>query len=266
MKVTKVLITTISLLFIFSFLLALFNLNIFITTLYSRIRIDAYIERELTQSEKERIMAEIRSVRDGIEITYYSKDEALEALGVSKKVVELLDKNPLPDSFRVVLKGRIRYPDFSTTASAIRKIEGVYEVVYPVLLVEKIAQIEREIKNIFFGAGVLVGISTFLLIFLADLSKVIAQKREIKIMELCGTSSWSIRLSFLTSNMLEGLMAGTISLLILWVCYHFFLSSQNFSFLLGSHLSFFSFDLILSLLGVSVLISFLSWLFIAFSI
>jgi cell division protein FtsX len=260
MKIIRLIITTISFIFIFFFGLSFINLDRFISYLYGKVTIVATLEPTFSAHQKEMLMVKVQGLRRGLAISYCGKKEALDSLNLPSNITSSLKENPILDSLNINLKGDIEKDEFGRIASGIQKIGGIVEVSYPIALTEKIAQIEEEIRKLsFIIGGCFFGLSFLILLSLA-IFEGLHRREEEEVLLLSGASKWSFYLARLTSSILYGLVASLLAMVLLFLAYQFF--PQNPSFLLGMGLSFFSADLLISLIGLSMLLSFLVQLFV----
>ncbi|WP_294150776.1 permease-like cell division protein FtsX, partial [uncultured Selenomonas sp.] len=100
------------------FLLLVLNMNRMASALESQVQISVYLEDGLSADDRQDIASDIEALQGIESIRYISKDEAKarleDRLGDQKYLLDALgDKNPLPDSFEVVVKS----PDLVETAA-----------------------------------------------------------------------------------------------------------------------------------------------------
>lgn len=260
MRALRLTITTIIFIFIFFFGLVFINLDGFISHLYSKVTIVATLEPAFTTHQKEMLMVKVQGLRKGLVISYCPKKEALESLSLPPDVINSLKENPIFDSLNINLKGGIERAEFKEIADNIQKISGIVEVSYPKALVEKIAQIKEDFQRLFFVVGGVFYLLAFLILLALGISEGLHRREEEDLLLLSGASKWSFYLARLTSSILYGLIASLLAMALLFLFYQFF--PQNPSFLLGMPLSFFSADLLISLIGLSTLLGFLAQLFV----
>lgn len=192
--------------------------------------------------------------RKGIEIKYQSKEEALKGL-VSNEVVNILDKNPIPSSLKIRLSEKIEKADFDKLISFLSSIEGIEKISYSKEDVEFLSKMKNRFLKVFLW---ICGIySLCLIIILVFLSLIDAKlyKEEREILYLSGRTKWSLFLSSLISSMVNGLFSSLIALIFLFLGYTLFVNSGISS---SFEIAFFSFDIILSLLGCGILLGFLT--------
>ncbi|MBU1261980.1 hypothetical protein KJ640_03410 [bacterium] len=260
MRILRLITTTITFIFIFFFALSFINIDGFISHLYGQVTIVAQIEPAFTTHQKEMLMVKVQGLRKGLVISYCTKKEALDSLNLPENVISSLKENPLFDSLNINLKGSIEKDEFERIASGIQKTGGIVEVSYPTALVEKIALIEEDLQGLLLViGGCFLGLG-FLILLSGAISEGLYRKEEEDVLLLSGASRWSFYLARLTSSILYGLIASLLAMVLLFLAYQFF--PQNLSFLLGMSPSFFSVDLITSLIGLGILLSFLAQLFV----
>ena len=105
------------------FLLLVLNMNRMASALESQVQISVYLEDGLSADDRQDIASDIEALQGIESIRYISKDEAKarleDRLGDQKYLLDALgDKNPLPDSFEVVVKS----PDLVETAAMQQKL------------------------------------------------------------------------------------------------------------------------------------------------
>lgn len=260
MRILRLTITTIIFTFIFFFALVFINLDGFVSHLYSKVTIVATLEPAFSTSQKEMLMVKVQGLRKGLAISYCPKKEALDSLNLPPNVIISLKENPILDSLSINLKGSIEKPEFNEIANNIQKTGGIVEVSYPIALVEKIAQIKEDFQKLFLIVGGCFFGLAFLIFLSLGISEGLHRREEEDVLLLSGASKWSFYLARLTSSILYGLIASLLAMALLFLVYQFF--PQNPSFFLGMPISFFSADLLISLIGLSILLSFLAQLFV----
>ena len=147
---------------------------------------------------------------------YSTKEEKL-ADGDFRKmfeseIEELLEENPLLDSFELTLTARSEESEeLGAFVARLESWEGVDRVSYPAMMVERLHATIHKIRFVLllFG-GALLCISLILLnntIRLAIFSK----RYLINTMKLVGATKWFIMKPFLASSITQGLLAGTVA-------------------------------------------------------
>ncbi|MEW6481508.1 MAG: permease-like cell division protein FtsX [bacterium] len=247
-------IQSILFLFLFFLLLCLFNISPFISFLYHKIEITAYLKEGIPFSSLEALMKRINQERKGIEIRYQSKEDALKGL-VPAEVVNILDKNPLCSSFKIRLFGKIEENDFDKFISFLSSMKDIEKISYSKEALKFLSKIKHGfLKAFLWICGIC---SSFIIIILILLSLMDAKlyKEEREILYLSGRTKWSLVLSSLISSMIDGLFSSLIAFVFLFIGWTLFVHkgiSPSFE------ISFFSFDIILSLAGIGILLGFIT--------
>ena len=195
------------------FLLLVLNMNRMASALESQVQISVYLEDELSADDRRDIASDIEALQGIESIRYISKDEAKarleDRLGDQKYLLDALgDKNPLPDSFEVVVKS----PDLvETAATAIARMDGVEEAKYGQDVIEHLFAITRLIRIFGLVLMVLLAGATLFIISNTIRLTVFARRKEIAIMKYVGATDWFIRWPFLLEGMVLGFVGGVIA-------------------------------------------------------
>ncbi|MCI6099346.1 MAG: permease-like cell division protein FtsX [Selenomonas sp.] len=195
------------------FLLLVLNMNRMASALESQVQISVYLEDGLTADDRKDIASDIEALQGIESIRYISKDEAKERLeerlGDQKYLLDALgDKNPLPDSFEVVVMS----PDLvETAAKAIDRMDGVEEAKYGQDVIEHLFAITRLIRIFGLVLMVLLAGATLFIISNTIRLTVFARRKEIAIMKYVGATDWFIRWPFLLEGMVLGFVGGVIA-------------------------------------------------------
>ena len=194
---------------------ALFSLNInsMVGYIEKQNEVVVFLDDDVTDADIERIEKQIRDTENVVGVTFISKEEGLdqqmEILGDDKEYFQdLVDSNPIPDSFNVRMKNLEHIDD---TVEKIRSIKGVYQVNVPT----DVAQIVVHIKNVVYIAGIvivaiLIAVS-FLIIANTIKITVFNRRKEIGIMKYVGATDSFIRFPFFVEGLLIGLIAGGVA-------------------------------------------------------
>ena len=203
------------------FLLLVLNMNRMASALESQVQISVYLEDGLTADDRKDIASDIEALQGIESIRYISKDEAKqrleERLGDQKYLLDALgDKNPLPDSFEVVVMS----PDLvETAAKAIDRMDGVEEAKYGQDVIEHLFAITRLIRIFGLALMVLLAGATLFIISNTIRLTVFARRKEVAIMKYVGATDWFIRWPFLLEGMVLGFVGGVLAAIALQSSY-----------------------------------------------
>ncbi len=181
--------------------------------LQESIAVTVELENGLTDDRKEQIRKELETAEPVGSVVYVAKEEKAEDAEFRElfdsEFEEILDENPLLDSFELTLTARSA--DRETLDAFITRTEripGVGRVTFPAQVAERLHATVAKIRFILliFG-GALLLISLILLnntIRLAIYSK----RYLINTMKLVGATKWFIMRPFLGSSIRQGILAG----------------------------------------------------------
>lgn len=200
-----------------------------------QLEIIVYLRDNLKDEEKESLKNKINNIEGVKEVVYIHKDEAWkrfkESFKGNKLVLDIMGKNPLPDSFEIKLIDRTYINHVSTT---LRGIPGIKDIDVPLEIANRIDSL---IKWVEFG-GVLVvlvfiGVSLFIISNVIRLSFV-SRLRELEIMQLVGATGIFIRGPFILEGILCGFFGGIIGSIVFNILVYLFNSYILSSFPLFS--------------------------------
>lgn len=195
------------------FLLLVLNMNRLASSLESQVQISVYLADGLSESARKDIASDIEALQGIEELRYVPKEEAKERLakrlGDQKYLLDALgEKNPLPDSFEVVLKS----PDLvETAAAAITRMDGVEQAKYGQDVIEHLFAITRLIRIFGLALMVLLAGATLFIISNTIRLTVFARRKEVAIMKYVGATDWFIRWPFLLEGMVLGFVGGVLA-------------------------------------------------------
>ena len=195
------------------FLLLVLNMNRLASSLESQGQISVYLADGLSESARKDIASDIEALQGIEEIRYVPKEEAKELLakrlGDQKYLLDALgEKNPLPDSFEVVLKSPALV---ETAAAAITRMDGVEQAKYGQDVIEHLFAITRLIRIFGLALMVLLAGATLFIISNTIRLTVFARRKEVAIMKYVGATDWFIRWPFLLEGMVLGFVGGVLA-------------------------------------------------------
>ncbi len=189
--------------------------HIFATTTNMRESVTMIVELKDGISEEERTaIAEQLAESDLVaELKFVSKEDKLNDEEFKRTfavdIEGLLNSNPLPDSYDVVLSERSADKEaLAAFADEARRIEGVSYVTYPQNLVEELHSTldVLQIVVLLFG-GALLLVSLILLNNTVRLA-VYSQREMINTLKAVGATKWFIMQPFVSRSALQGALAG----------------------------------------------------------
>lgn len=206
-------------------LVIIVNVNSIAEYIESSVEIKVFLLDELESSQVETIGAKIRQLEGIKEITFESKEQALEKykgqLGNNNNLLEGLEgeNNPLPSSYIVKVEDANTIWD---TAGKISAFEGVEEVSYGKDVVDRLLKSTYMIRIV---GSILIGILALISIFIISNTiklTVAARRKEINIMKFVGATDGFIRLPFVIEGLVLGLIGAVLSSGMLVGLYNYF--------------------------------------------
>jgi cell division transport system permease protein len=153
------------------------------------------------------------------QIIYISKEEARKRFSkmYGEDFTTVLDENPLYASYSV--KIRPEYSDslnMKKISEQITEMQGVREVYYEEKLIQKINNNIKTVSMVLAVFGFILLFASVLLINNTIKLALYSQRFLIRSMQLVGATSWFIQGPFLLRSLLQGMMSGLISALMLY--------------------------------------------------
>ncbi|MDR1068581.1 MAG: permease-like cell division protein FtsX [Clostridiales Family XIII bacterium] len=175
-----------------------------------------------SKDQADRMMADLKNQPNVRNVTYQTKDEALEhwkgKFGDQADLLNRLPENPLPNSIIIEVK------DVDNVDSVVKYadgMQGIESMTYSKDTVNKLIRVTNIIQVV---ALVLIIFLLFISIVVVSNTiklTVIAREREITIMKYIGATNWYIRAPFLFEGMIIGLVGALISGALVLTVYHF---------------------------------------------
>ena len=204
----------VSLLLLSSFAILFLNGQHVINSLREKVEMEAFLSDQLSNDNILEAKGMIEML-DGIrEVRFVSKDEAAKIFKeeFGEDIMKILNFNPLPASFKIYLKD-----GYKTSAMAeqiyrqVGSIKGVDDVIYRKQLLELLDQRAMVFLWITLGVGVIITISSLILVANTIRLAIYAKRKIIQTMKLIGATRGFIRMPFLLEGFLQGLIGGIIS-------------------------------------------------------
>jgi cell division transport system permease protein len=211
---------TVSLCIFGFFLLSIINMGNIVSNLGSKVDLVAYASQPLTDAEAENVRVQISRVEGVKEVKWVSKDKAWkdfkEEFSDRLKLEEIIEDNPLPDTFFV----KIRNPELSAKVS--KEIARIFLIEEVGFNPNMVAKIETLIDAFRIGGLMLVlllSLATLLIVVNTIRLTVLARETEIVIMRLVGATRSFVRWPFIIEGILLGLLGGGLSIVVLKFTY-----------------------------------------------
>ncbi len=218
MTVAMVLTTAISLALLGSGLLLYQKVDDMKEYFYFRVEVSIFLDKEVTQLQRDALRRELEADPLVQSITYESKDEAYrrfrELFKDSPDLINNTRPSALPESFRVKLKDPSKY---SLAAEKYQNAEGVNLVVDQRKILGKLFSIIGGIQTMTVVVAAVVLLASVLLIGNTIQVAAFNRRREIEIMKLVGASNWYVQLPFVLEAMVAGGIGAILAIGLLMV-------------------------------------------------
>ena len=190
----------------------------------SQIQIFAYLEGDPSPADIKRLVERVGSYPEVESVRFVSKGQAWEnfkkTLGTQSGILEGLQADLLPASLEIALKKSHRQrASLGGVAERLRGVDGVIEVEYPEEWMEKLSLLLFGFEWAKWILGGFLFIASLLIVGNTVKLAIFARKDEIEIMQLVGAPRGLIAASFVIEGMVQGIVAGSASLLFLWLLF-----------------------------------------------
>lgn len=203
-----------------SFTLLAVNLDNMLGDLEAENEFLAYIDENYTEEQARSIQTKLEAVDNVAEVTFVTRQEALDAFLEGRETNELLDSLPaevLRDRYRIHVED---IEQLKQTSESVRAVAGIADVQAAV----EIAQGFVLVRNIATGvAMVLIGILMIVSLFIiANTIKLATfyRREEIAIMKMCGATDAFIQWPFVVEGLILGMTGALVAFFAQWGIYH----------------------------------------------
>ncbi|WP_294528287.1 permease-like cell division protein FtsX [uncultured Allofournierella sp.] len=190
------------------------NMNSLMLYLRSQNEVVVYLDENLDETGLASVDSALRSISGLKEVTYVSKDEALDlmrdSMGDKADLFDVFEgeENPFLANYKVVLQD---VGQMDEIVPQLESISGVVDVNVPTGLSDLVVNIHKAVTVISVGLVVVLGFVSIVVISNTIRLTVFARRKEINIMKYVGATNGFIRLPFFVEGIAVGLIAGVIS-------------------------------------------------------
>lgn len=208
---------TITLLVVAISIILSYNVNNFTTLVEKDVTIVAFLDVDVDDDGREKVLSEIKKLDNIESVTFESKtkisEEMMESSEVFKNIMQnwTTEENPLQDTYTIKVKDIEKIGD---TAKKIGELDKVSVVKYGEGMVEQLISVFDIVKNISIGMVIALIIVTAFLIANTIKITIYSRKREIEIMRLVGASNINIKIPFIFEGFFLGLFGSIIPVLL----------------------------------------------------
>ncbi len=210
---------TISLFLLGIFLVISINASRIVNLIGEKIEMEVFIQEPVTRLQIDELRQSILKIEGIDSVTFVSKEEAamLFKKEFGEDITSILDFNPLPPSFKIFLKDDYKISERANHVYAnIITLKWVDNVIYRKDLIEFLEKRTKIINMVGLIVGILVGISAIFLVSNTIRLAIYSKRKIIQTMKLVGATRWFIRLPFILEGLIQGILGGAISCLMLY--------------------------------------------------
>lgn len=187
------------------------RLNEFARDVAGKFEMRVWCRDEVKASEISDIIAKIRSVKGVKTAVWVPKEKEWEKWQrEDPEQTNIGVKNPLPESFKVILADLSLAPDVKSAIEGIPQIlpNGVVYMKAEQEMTDRLLAFIRWLGG---GLGSVLLFTAAILIYNAIRLTILARRREIRIMQLVGASKFTVRTPFVIEGMVQGMVGGIIA-------------------------------------------------------
>lgn len=189
------------------------NVNKFTKLVEKNVTVVAFLDLNVTDSDRDAISKELNKMDNVEKITFKSKQEISKDMMKSSETYKNIlsqwsdSESPIQDTFQIKVKDINKIGD---TAKKINSIEKVDIVKYGEGLVEQLVSVFDIIRKLSIGAVIALIVVTAFLIMNTIKITIFSRRREIEIMRLVGASNLNIKIPFVIEGLILGILGSII--------------------------------------------------------
>ena len=189
-----------------------------LTRMRENVTITAVLSQEADSTQCARLERMLEASEGYSSFRYVSKEEALQEhiVSLGEDPTSFLGYNPLSASYEIHPSELYSNPDsLAQEAERLESLPYVSEVLYPRDLTDLMNRNVHDFSYILLGVALLLLLVSMVLIVNTIRLQIYSKRFIINTMTLVGATSWVTRRPFVLRNMLMGLIAGIVALIVL---------------------------------------------------
>lgn len=189
-----------------------------LTRMRENVTITAVLSQEADSTQCARLERMLKASEGYSSFRYVSKEEALQEhiVSLGEDPTAFLGYNPLSASYEIHPSELYSNPDsLAQEAERLESLPYVSEVLYPRDLTDLMNRNVHDFSYILLGVALLLLLVSMVLIVNTIRLQIYSKRFIINTMTLVGATSWVTRRPFVLRNMLMGLIAGIVALIVL---------------------------------------------------
>lgn len=222
MNLATITTVAISLSILGGFLLGLRNLNLMLDNLQSAYEVTVFLRQDADEKIRKLLLQNLDIDPAVASVSFVSREEALRTLEAdleaSGQVMPQLERNPLPDAYRILIR---EGSDFHGFRERLVAYPGVDEISSGQEWVARVLALVRLARAVGLLLVLVLGGASLLIISNTISLTVHSRRDEIEIMQLVGATDWFIRVPFLIEGFLQGITGGVLAVTLIFSGYSF---------------------------------------------
>lgn len=189
-----------------------------LTRMRENVTITAVLAQEADSTQCARLERMLEASEGYSSFRYVSKEEALQEhiVSLGEDPTSFLGYNPLSASYEIHPSEQYSNPDsLAQEAERLESLPYISEVLYPRDLTDLMNRNVHDFSYILLGVALLLLLVSMVLIVNTIRLQIYSKRFIINTMTLVGATSWVTRRPFVLRNMLMGLIAGIVALIVL---------------------------------------------------
>ena len=189
-----------------------------LTRMRENVTITAVLSQEADSTQCARLERMLEASEGYRSFRYVSKEEALQEhiVSLGEDPTAFLGYNPLSASYEIHPSEQYSNPDsLAQEAERLESLPYISEVLYPRDLTDLMNRNVHDFSYILLGVALLLLLVSMVLIVNTIRLQIYSKRFIINTMTLVGATSWVTRRPFVLRNMLMGLIAGIVALIVL---------------------------------------------------
>jgi cell division transport system permease protein len=220
----SVMIMSLTLLILAVFLLATDNVLTFLDRARSDMTVYVYLKDDAPDWIVRQQYGQILKMNEVETVELISKEQAMaefrEELGEERSILEALEANPLPASFRVTLKKEFREKGaIERFVEAISSMTIVEEIGYGKEFIEQFATVTRAFLYVDLVLGLIVILSSVFIISNTVRLTILSRRKTVEVLKLVGATNRFITTPFVIEGAFQAGFASLVSLALLFGIY-----------------------------------------------
>ncbi len=251
---------TISIFILGLFLILFFNLNGILLKLNNQVQLVAYLNDDITASQKSILENYISKTPRVESVTEVSREQAWAKFqsNMSNNLKNLLelDFNPLPASYKIrFAEGNNRLVYIRSFADKLKRQQGVESVEYGEDWIAKFEKFMAFSRIFLFALGCLLCLGLIFIISNTIRLSIYSRQDEIELMLLIGATPRFVKIPFILEGLFQGLIGSVLALIFIsGVQFYLKKEFQSSADLMASNFEFIGEPILLGLVGLSIFV------------